>query len=211
MRGGWNKNLTARTDKRVVRNSESTKETFRLRSIQNKEKVWKLLSSDIDREKVFSYLVGFWIGDGLKTTGRFSFAIKGDKIPVNSIVEKVSLIFGRSVKYYHKSMVLWFYKDVKALQDVIVEELSEKRIIKTYPWHFLAGFLDSDGWVYKLPGIGIVVGNSNMDYLLLLGEILSDNFIPYRFEYVKTKRNEKPFWSVITRTTASSYVVAHKL
>jgi 7-carboxy-7-deazaguanine synthase len=209
--GGWNRGLTAKTDKRIARNSESTKETFRLRSIQNKEKVRKLLSSDINREKAFSYLVGFWIGDGLKTTGRFSFAIKGDKIPINSIVEKVSLIFGRSVKYYHKSMILWFYKDVKALQDVIVEELSEKRIIKAHPWHFLAGFLDSDGWVYELPGIGIVVGNSNMDYLLLLGEILSDNLIPYRFEYRKTKRNEKPFWSVITRTIASTYVVAHKV
>ena len=209
--GHWSRGLTKETDNRIASCVISRRRKKESKVFQAKEKVWELLSSDVDREKAFSYLVGYWIGDGLKTTGRFSFAIKGDKISIDSIVEKVSLIFGRPVKYYHKLMILWFYKDVKALQDVIVEELSEKRVIKRYPWYFLAGFLDSDGWVYKLPGVGIAIGNSNMNYLLLLGEILSDNFIPYRFEYVKTKRNEKPFWSLITRTIASSYVVAYRL
>lgn len=211
--GGWNKGLTAETDERVARNSKNIKETYRLRTIQGKEKVRELLSFGTDREKAFSYLVGYWIGDGLKTTGRFSFAIKGDKVPVDSIVRKVSLIFGKSVRYNHvsKTSILWFYKDVKALQDVIVEELSEKKVIKKYPWHFLTGFLDSDGCVTKPPEIKIGVGNSNMDYLLLLGEILSNSFIPYRLEYTKKKRDEKPFWSLVIRTRAATYVVSCKL
>lgn len=174
-----------------------------------------LLDSE-EKKKTFSYLVGYWIGDGMKTIKGLNFSVRDNKRYIQNLVHKVSLIFNKSIRYrYGGKCNLHFYSEINLLKDRIVEEIQDRRVIKEYPWHFICGFLDSDGWVcYKdsdLKDISIGFCNTNISYLLLLSEILKDTYIPYtlRLKY-KDGEHCKALWNLGINTYAGRYVVAMK-
>jgi len=175
------------------------------------------LSSD-ENEKHFSYLVGYWIGDGLKTQTNLGFAVRNNKIYIDDLVLKASVILDSKLyfRYAEKSCELFFHAETKGLQSRIKEELSKKTIITKHPWEFICGFLDSDGWVSfsdsKKTGITIAFSNTNMDYLLLLGFVLDSVLIPYRIKLTNDyKKGYKHSWHLSIATSAAVYVLANKL
>jgi 7-carboxy-7-deazaguanine synthase len=194
----------------------------------NKNPSWKIglpVNLDNESERDFSYLVGYWVGDGLKTGNCKSvlgFAVREDEIYINNLVSKASSILRKPLKYrYEKGgrCGLYFNSDTKILRARIAEELQDKSLIKKHPWHFITGFLDSDGWVSYWGTIGndkrnicICFANTNMNFLLLLEEILDWVLVPYSLsvgtEYLK---GYKLCYTVRIATNAGIYLVSHKI
>jgi 7-carboxy-7-deazaguanine synthase len=175
------------------------------------------LSSE-EKKKTFSYLVGYWAGDGLKTHPCLGFSVRNEEIYISSLLKKVSLILNKEVSYRYsvKSYCLFFHQQTKEIKEKITKELLEKKIVSLFPWEFICGFLDSDGWVSfcdsKSKNINIAVSNTNMAYLLLLGYALKTVFIPYNLNLgVDYKKGYKYNWVLKITTSAALYVAANKL
>lgn len=226
----WNKGLTKETDERVAkiskknmgkhyhteeeRNQDAEKQ---IRS-RNRFSIDDYIPSNQDtpekREAELSYLVGYWMGDGLrKGKGHLGFSTTRNH---RSLVRKVSIVLGKPVRYrYHKnSSGLHLYRETRELKNKIIHEIKENRIIKKFPWHFLTGFLDSDGWVSSLQKdkycrVSICFSNTNMSFLLLVQKMLEQEYIPCEIKYVGC--DKKPLWQVEIRTTYGQYVVSSKI
>ena len=171
-----------------------------------------------EKEKIFSYLVGYWIGDGLKTDVCLGFAVRNNEKYINNLISMASILLNEEVsfRYSAKSCQLFFHAKTKGLKCRIEEELDDKKLISYHTWEFICGFLDSDGWVSfcgkTKTAITITCCNTNMDYLLLLGYILDRALIPYNIRLNQDyKRGYKHDWNLIIATSAAVYVMAHKL
>lgn len=175
-----------------------------------------------EKEKDFSYLVGYWIGDGLRTIQNLGFAVRDKKEYIDMLVGKSSKILGVRLKNRYEgkdSCGLFFRKESFLLKERIIEELSEKIILTKHPWHFICGFLDSDGWVSVWDKnsrdnrvITISFCNTNMSYLVLLSYILDSVFIPFDIRSLNDyKKGYKYSWELIISTYSATYVLSHKL
>jgi 7-carboxy-7-deazaguanine synthase len=180
------------------------------------------LNDDEERQKAFSYLVGYWIGDGLRTILPLGFSVRDDKEYIQNLVEKTSLILGSTVKwrYEKNSYCLFFYSETELLKERIIKELNDKTLIRKWAWYFITGFLDSDGWIsyWSTKGndkrnINICFVNTNMNFLLLVQEILDYVLVPYSLSLGTNhlQKNCKPCWTLQISTNAGTYLVAHKI
>jgi 7-carboxy-7-deazaguanine synthase len=170
----------------------------------------------------FCYLQGYWLGDGFKTLSNLGYSVRDSKEYCDNLRNRVARVLGYSPKSRYEggsSCSLYFYKDTRALKNLIISDIQRKSILFKAPWDFVAGFLDSDGWVsyWNTKGsdqrvISICFTNTNMDYLLLLGEVLDVLHIPYTIRMGnKHHLQNKPCWDLEIATNAAIYVVATHL
>ena len=232
----WNSGLTKESGSRVAKAAESNRgkhfcteeEKDRRAEIQikkvNKFRVMGFIhDGEVDKNRMdqaFSYLVGYWIGDGLRKNAKYlGFAVRNNKKYIHNLLEKVSLVFGKPIRYQYceSSHALCFYRESRTLVNTIREEIKEKKIIRQHPWHFLVGFLDSDGWISRTSSspnshIGICISNTNMNYLLMAREILDSLFIPSNMVYSGgLAEGHKPSWWLCIATISGVYVASHKI
>lgn len=176
------------------------------------------------RNSDFCYLVGYWIGDGLRTADNVGFAVRNDPRYHKNLAQKVAHVLRlRSPVRYHytagTSCTMNFYKETRPLLEKIKKALKDHKQLLRDPWSFLAGFLDSDGWVsyWSTPNndprvISICFANTNMDFLLLAMEILQKLNIPFNLNMANKKRvQEKPCWDLAISSYPGMYVTACKL
>lgn len=192
---------------------------------------WKKLrkkESEFSPLEALSYLVGYWIGDGLKTIPSLGFAVRNDKEYIQKLVQMVSLVLGVSVKYvkYRYSVngngsCLFFYKETQDLKNKIVSEIKSQELIRKFPWYFLGGFLDSDGWISRLDdgtrkdyrgSVRIAFCNTNFGYISIVSKILEDLRIPYEATLCYGKeKNRNALWQLNIRGIAARYVFSYKI
>lgn len=178
--------------------------------------------STIEEEESFSYLVGYWVGDGLRTNSNLGFAVREDQKYIEMLVFKASCVLGTKLRYRYEggdTCCLFFYAETRLLKEKIIEDLSKKIIVMKHPWHFIAGFLDSDGSVchwgkntHDSRIIVISITNSNMDYLLLLSHILKSVFVPFDIRPLNDyKKGFKYSWELVVATYSAIYLLSCKL
>jgi len=185
---------------------------------------WKNIENlQIKNIQDFCYLQGYWIGDGLKTYTNLGYSIREDPKFIHNVVSRVCSVLGEEqpTRYNGQGEDCLFFKtaETRALKKLIVSDLVSKNLMMKSPWDFVAGFLDSDGWVsyWDTEGndkrvISIAFANTNMEYLLLLGSIFDHLCIPYSIGMAnKAHLKDKPCWNLEITTNAGIYVVATHL
>ena len=138
-----------------------------------------------NRDAIFSYLVGCWIGDGCKTGNHFNICI--EKEYTNKMVNLVKKVMQEDVGYRYSHGCLMINK-TQSLIEFIRGEINNPQYIYKFPESFIAGFLDTDGWVQLNDKTGkncdsrvivLFFSNTNKRYIYLLSRCLNKLKIPY--------------------------------
>lgn len=178
----------------------------------------------INNKDRFAYLYGYWLGDGCRTTQSLTFAIEEKN--VSFLKAKIDKILSTKTIIKKLSQGCYRFNNGFKLQQIFQKMNYDD--IKEYPWHFIAGLLDSDGSI-DLPFqkenkniIKFCFFNTNLELLQFLKTLFDKNNIPCKLfnSYIdkgKTKTikgklcNIKPSWRLIVYSRAACYILCKKL
>jgi 7-carboxy-7-deazaguanine synthase len=147
-----------------------------------------------NKEELFVYLAGVWLGDGCKTS---------TQLMISGLKEYLDILFSKVIKKIQPTAKFTRYTSGQVgcfinCSDILVKirkELDTPRLIYKHPMAFLAGFLDTDGCIledkssckvqyqYKLEFY-----NTNRYYLSLVETILNQYHISYRLNVKKVQQ-----------------------
>lgn len=191
------------------------------------EQVWKKIrkvEGEFSSDEAFAYLVGYWMGDGFKTILNLGFAVRDDNRYIQNLVRLTSLALKIPIvkyRYSSEGCTLHFYKETRSLKSRIVSEIESQKFIQKYPWHFLGGFLDSDGWICcsdrkarkdSRGSVQIAFCNTNFGYISITSKILEELCIPHQVSLGYGSGDHcKALWNLYIHGPAAVYVFSHRI
>jgi len=146
----------------------------------------KVLPKMQGNEETICYLMGFWLGDGSRTLKeRFEICLSNHNEENKDLENQFKKVFPK----YHFSDIgvsKSIIANCTAFMNWLLENTESGKlweIIKPYKWSFIAGLINSDGWV-QCPHkdederiIHICFGNNNLSLVQKLQEFLKEEGI----------------------------------